>query len=246
MYTNISNKTIYILIGSLLIFPMMSYFLFKHKKIQKLIFGLIAYLKYTGNKSIKGKLYYISIVIIMNIVFMNSTIPNLMSGYIFGLRKGILLTLIGCIISGVISFYMSRYILKDKILEKVNKNEVLSQIKKDEKLLEKNDWFELTTLSRLPPTYPYHLTSYFWGITDISVFIFIIGSIIGILPGLSLETYIGYKFSNIKDIFKSKHNIFVTIGGIIVTIIVSFIIGLKAEEILKNKVKKNKVKKNKT
>ena len=240
MYTNISNKTIYILIGSFVIFPVISYFLFKHKKIQGAIFSIIAYLKYKGNKTFMGKFYYVSIVIIMNIVFMNSTIPNLISGYIFGLRKGILLTLIGCIISGVISFYISRYILKDKILGKVEKHEVLSQIKKDEKLLETSDWFQLTTLSRLPPTYPYHLTSYFWGITDISVFIFIIGSIIGILPGLSLETYIGYKFSNIKDIFKSKHNIFVTIGGIIVTIIVSFIIGLKAEEILKNKVK-NKV-----
>jgi uncharacterized membrane protein YdjX (TVP38/TMEM64 family) len=235
-----SNEMMYLLISSFIIFPIISYFLFKHKKIQKTIFGIIAYLKYKGNKSFIGKLYYVSVVIIMNIVFMNSTIPNLISGYIFGLKKGILLTLIGCIISGVISFYMSRYILKNKILEKVNKNEVLSQIKKDEKLLEKNDWFELSTLSRLPPTYPYHLTSYFWGITDISVFIFIIGSIIGILPGLSLETYIGYKFSNIKDIFKSKHNIFVTIGGIVATLIVSFIIGMKAEEILKDKVKNNK------
>ena len=243
MYTNISNKAIYILIGSLVIFPVISYFLFKHKKVQGSIFSIIAYLKYKGNKTFMGKFYYVSIVIIMNIVFMNSTIPNLMSGYIFGLRKGILLTLIGCIISGVISFYISRYILKDKILEKVEKHEVLSQIKKDEKSLETSDWFQLATLSRLPPTYPYHLTSYFWGITDISVFIFIIGSIIGILPGLSLETYIGYKFSNIKNIFKSKHNIFVTIGGIVATIIVSFVIGLKAEEILKNKVKKNKVKK---
>jgi uncharacterized membrane protein YdjX (TVP38/TMEM64 family) len=230
------SKTILFLISSLIIFPLMSYFLFKHKKIQGVIFGIIAYLKSTANNSIIGKIYYISVVIIMNIVFMNSTIPNLMSGYIFGLKKGILLTLIGCIISGVISFYMSRYILKDKILEQVSKYPVLSRIKKDEHLLGSLDWFELTILSRLPPTYPYHLTSYFWGITDISVFIFIIGTVIGILPGLSLETYIGYKFSNIKDIFKSKHNMFITIGGIAVTIIISILIGIKAEEILKNKL----------
>ena len=234
-----SNKTILLFLCSLIIFPLLSYFLLKQKKIQVIIFSIIAYLKYTGNKSIKGKIYYIGIVIIMNIVFMNSTIPNLMSGYIFGLKKGIMLTLVGCIISGIISFYMSRYILKNKILKQVEKYPVLSMIKKDEHLLETPDWFELTVLSRLPPTYPYHLTSYFWGITDISVFIFILGTIIGILPGLSLETYIGYKFSNIKDIFKSKHNILVTIGSIVATIIVSFIIGMKAEAILKNKVKRN-------
>ena len=237
MYANMPNKTIFFIICTLVIFPLMSYFLFKHKKIQAVIFGIIAYLKSTANNSIIGKIYYISIVIIMNIVFMNSTIPNLMSGYIFGLKKGILLTLVGCIISGVISFYISRYVLKEKILKQVSKYPVLSQIKKDEHLLETPDWFELTILSRLPPTYPYHLTSYFWGITDISVLIFIIGTIIGILPGLSLETYIGYRFSNIKDIFKSKHNIFITLGGLIVTIIISILIGLKAEQILKNKLK---------
>jgi uncharacterized membrane protein YdjX (TVP38/TMEM64 family) len=240
MYSEILDKPIYLFMISMVIFPIISYYFFKHKNIQKYLFGLITYLKYMGNKSVKGQIYYILIVVIMNIVFMNSTIPNLMSGYIFGFKKGTLLTLIGCIISGVISFYTSRYILKDKILEEVEQQPVLSEIKKDEKLLTTYDWFELTILSRLPPTYPYHLTSYFWGITDIHVLIFTIGSLIGILPGLSLETYIGYKLTNIKDIFKSKHNIFITIGGIVITIIISLMIGLKAEEILKNKTSVSK------
>ena len=233
------NESLYLFIISSILFPLISYYIFKHKKIQKKIFSIIAFLKYEGT-TFTGKLYYICLVVIMNIVFMNSTLPNLISGYIFGLHKGILLTLIGCVISGVISFYMARYILKDKIIKKIEKNEVLSKIKEDEKLLETNDWFQLATLSRLPPIYPFHLTSYFWGITDISIIIFIIGTIIGILPGLSLETFIGYKFSNIKDIFKSKHNMFVTVIGVVTTIIVSILIGVKAEEILNDKVKNHK------
>jgi len=241
MYNLTLDNIIYLFMISMVIFPIISYFFFKHKNIQKYLFSLITYLKYMGNKSVKGQMYYILIVVIMNIVFMNSTIPNLMSGYIFGFKKGTLLTLIGCIISGIISFYTSRYILKDKILEEVEQQPVLSKIKEDEKLLTTYDWFELTILSRLPPTYPYHLTSYFWGITDIHVLIFTIGSLIGILPGLSLETYIGYKLTNIKDIFKSKHNIFITVGGIITTIIISILIGLKAEEILKNKTTVSKL-----
>ena len=239
---NTSNKTAYILILTLIILPIISYFLFKHPHIQTYIFGIIAYLKLTGNKSIKTKIYYIGIVVLMNIVFMNSTIPNLISGYIFGLRNGILLTLIGCIISGVISFYISRYILKDRIEDEVYKIKALSQIKKEEKNFNYKEWLELTTLSRLPPSYPYHLVSYFWGITDVNILIFILGSIIGILPGLSLETYIGYKFSDIKSIFKSKHNIIVTILSIAATIFISGLIGYKGEEILNKYIDKDMIK----
>lgn len=235
------NESLYFFIISSIVFPLISYYIFKHKNIQKYIFGIISFLKYEGT-TFSGKIYYVLLVVIMNIVFMNSTLPNLISGYLFGLHKGIILTLIGCVISGVISFYMSRYLLKNNILKKIKKYDTLKQIKKDEKYLSFTDWFELTILSRLPPIYPYHLVSYFWGITDVSVFIFIIGTIIGILPGLSLETFIGYKFSNIKDIFKSKHNMFVTIISIVATIVVSILIGVKAEEILNDKVKKNKVK----
>ena len=175
----------------------------------------------------------------MNLIFMSSTIPNLVSGYIFGLRNGILLTLIGCIISGVISFYISRYILKENILDKVEKIKALKQIKTEEKKFTMIEWFELTILSRLPPTYPYHLISYFWGITDIKVYIFILGTIIGQLPSLSLETYIGYKFTDIKNIFKNKHNIFMTLLFVIVTISVSVFIGYKSEELLNKYASKN-------
>ena len=236
---NGSNKTVYILGISLIIFPLISYLLFKHPHIQKYIFTMIAYLKLTGNKSIKTKIYYIGIVVIMNIVFMNSTIPNLISGYIFGLRNGILLTLIGCIISGVISFYISRYILKDRIEKEIYKIKTLSQIKKEEYKFNDKEWLVLTTLSRLPPSYPYHLVSYFWGITDVNILIFILGSAIGILPGLSFETYIGYKFSDIKNIFKSKHNIIVTILSIAATIFISGLIGYKGQEILNKYVDKH-------
>ena len=226
------DKDTYVVLGTLIIMPIISYFLFKHPHIQKYILGIIAYLKLTGNKSHTTKLYYIGIVVMMNLIFMSSTIPNLVSGYIFGLRNGILLTLVGCIISGVISFYISRYILKEDVLDKVDKIKALKQIKTEEKNFTMREWFELTILSRLPPTYPYHLISYFWGITDIKVYIFILGTIIGQLPSLSLETYIGYKFTDIKNIFKNKHNIFMTLLFIIVTITVSVLIGYKSEELL--------------
>lgn len=234
------DKDVYIVLGTLIITPIISYFLFKHPHIQKYIFGIIAYLKLTGNKSLTTKLYYVGIVVMMNLIIMNSTIPNLVSGYIFGLRNGIILTLIGCIISGVISFYISRYILKDNILDKVDKINALKQIKMEEKKFTMKEWFELTILSRLPPTYPYHLISYFWGITDIKIYIFILGTIIGQLPSLSLETYIGYKFTNIKNIFKNKHNMFMTLLFIIVTITISVLIGYKSEELLNKYASKNK------
>ena len=232
-------KDKYILIGLFIIIPILGYIIFKSKYIQSILLNIIKYFKEISNRGVYGKLIYIFFVVIMNLVFMNSTLPNLISGYIFGFYKGVLFTLTGCIISGIISFYLSRDVLKNYIYKFTSKYKELDLIKKDENKFTNKDWFELVVLSRLPPTYPFHIISYFWGITNINILLFIIGSTIGILPAISLETYIGYTIKNIHNIFKSNISLTYTIGIIVFTILITMYIGYKSKKIIDNKTKKN-------
>jgi len=231
-------KDRYIIIGLFIILPFILYFVFKNKYIQNNFFSIIRYFQKTSGNLIT-KFIYVIFVVLMNLIFMNSTLPNMLSGYIFGLSNGIILTLIGCILSGIISFYLSRKVFKNSVNKLFSEYPELNSIKNDEKNFNKKDWIELVTLSRLPPTYPYHIVSYFWGITGINIILYTIGSIIGILPGLSLETYIGYTLKNIRDIFKSDTKVGYTISIILITIIITFLIGYKAKKILIDKSKKN-------
>ena len=63
---------------------------------------------------------------------------------------------------------------------------------------------ELVILSRLSPLAPYHLFTFFWSFVDIEFLIFIIGSIIGVIPSLVLDTYIGTQLTSLDNL-KDKH-----------------------------------------
>ena len=49
----------------------------------------------------------------MNIVFFNCSLGNFLGGYVFGLKMGTFLTFIGCMLAAMVSFYISRDLLKE-------------------------------------------------------------------------------------------------------------------------------------
>lgn len=170
------------------VLPLLAYL--KREQIEKKIKGIIAKIK--DKESPSSYLLFITIVIFINLVFYNSTIPNILSGYLYGIYKGTLLTLIGCVISSTITFYLGKNSNSNSFLKKGIFKSIAEKMQKDH-----NRAFWLVILSRLPPIAPYQGFSLFWSLININYFIFIFGSIIGILPSMLFESYIGSKLNSV-------------------------------------------------
>jgi uncharacterized membrane protein YdjX (TVP38/TMEM64 family) len=199
---NDKNSNMYIII--LISLPLIIYILFNNNVTKNLIFNFINNLSLLKSSN-NGKLLFVIFVILMNIIFFHNTISNIVSGYIFGLRDGLILTMIGNIISGIFSFYVSKYYINKKILRIIDNSYYLKDFKNiivKGKNISDYEWFELVVLSRLSPLYSFQIISYYWGVTDVPLYIFILGSIIGSLPVSIFDTYIGSKLNNIRHLFK--------------------------------------------
>jgi len=208
------------------------------------LFKFIKYIKIYSDKNPSSLIVYVLFVIFMNLIIQQSTIPNIISGYIFGLFKGSILTLIGCIISGIISFYISRKFFRKPLLNEIKNNDEVGddfkEILEIQNKLSTMEWSELIFLSRLGPIFPFHLISYFWGLTDVKNYLFIIFTTLGVLPILIFETYIGTQIINIKNIFKSG-NMYIFGLFAIISFVIVFIIKYVFDNIYnKHKIKKEK------
>lgn len=171
-----------------ILLPFLAYL--KKEQIERKIKRIIAKIK--DNESPSSYLLFVTIVIFINLVFYNSTIPNILSGYLYGVYKGALLTLIGCVISSTITFHLGKNSNSKDFLKNDLFKSIAEKIKKDQDRLL---WFVI--LSRLPPVAPYQGFSLFWSLMNINYFIFIFGSIIGILPSTLFESYIGTKLNSL-------------------------------------------------
>lgn len=228
-----SQKPHYVVLGTLiLVVPIITYLAFKSKNTKKYLTTTMSYMKQQSHNGIKGRLLFICFVVFMNLLFQDDTLPNLLSGQLFGFREGVFLTSVGSSISGIISFYIARYKFKDTVLSLINSNKTLQALKDSEDNFQTEDWYKLIALSRLPPVYPYHFISYFWGITKANPWVYAISSFIGVLPSICVETYIGTKLTNIRDIFHMNK------GGkqIIITILISVCITIYIGEIAKREI----------
>ena len=227
------SKHIGLIVGVVLV-PIFIFLMMHHPKTKAYMLQIIKAIKRQADAGIMGRLYFVSFVIIMNLVFQDSTIPNLVSGYIFGLGEGVVLTSVGCSLSGIVSFYLSKYKFKDEVNEMIQDYPALKQLQDSEDDFTDMDWFELVALSRLPPIYPYHMISYFWGTTKVNPLMYVTASFLGSLPSVTLETYIGSSMTSLEDFGSSHKKPYHIIVIIVISILVSIGIGYKAESIIKD------------
>jgi uncharacterized membrane protein YdjX (TVP38/TMEM64 family) len=222
------------IILAVLVGPIIAYLLFKNKRSKDYLLSCMKYIKDKSHRGIQGRIMFVFFVIFMNLVLQDSTIPNILSGQLFGFKEGVLWTSVGCSLSGVISFYLARYRFRDTVESLIDEEDHLKAMKDSESDFETRDWLELIALSRVPPIYPYHFISYFWGTTEADVFTYMIGSYVGVFPSICLETYVGCSLSDINEIYHLKTKGKKIILIIAVSIMVTVAIGFKAESIIKS------------
>lgn len=100
---------------------------------------------------------------------------------LFGPWIGSLYCLIGTTIGAVLSFLLSRYLLKNSIEELVKKNDRLYTI-----VFQTDSKKEMLILmiTRLLPIFPFNLQNYAYGITNISIVKYTIGTFLFMIPGI--------------------------------------------------------------
>jgi len=136
---------------------------------------------------------YILLFSLVPLTLFPDSILAIAGGMAFGFVNGSIFTVIGALIGGTISFYISR-ILGREIVEKL----VRGKGKWFEDGIEKKGFLLILTL-RLIPLVPFDIISYGAGISKIKYSDFIFATFIGIIPGVLIFSNLGDKTLNVKS-----------------------------------------------
>jgi uncharacterized membrane protein YdjX (TVP38/TMEM64 family) len=108
------------------------------------------------------------------------------AGFVFGLGWGSLYVLVAAIIGATLAFLMGRHLAHQWVWRKIEHNVRFYAIAQSVA----HEGWKIVLLTRLSPLFPFNLTNYAFGVTQISLKNYIVGSL-GILPGTVLYTYMG-------------------------------------------------------
>lgn len=123
-----------------------------------------------------------------------ATLITVLSGYLFGLWIGTLISLFSAAIGGVIAIKMVKYFVAKSVQKKFQK-----QIDQIDLFLKKHSFTALLSL-RLSPLFPYFMTNFFLGFLKVSMKEVFLTILIGKFPILFLLAYAGKELASLKNL----------------------------------------------
>jgi uncharacterized membrane protein YdjX (TVP38/TMEM64 family) len=126
--------------------------------------------------------------IIGAIILFPGTPLTLLAGATLGTFWGSIISIIGNTLGATAAFLVARFLLRDYV-----QNKILVKYKNIEKyetrFLKKG--FATVVLLRLIPIFPFNILNYILGVTKVSTKDYILGTVIGIIPGTIAFVYFG-------------------------------------------------------
>jgi uncharacterized membrane protein YdjX (TVP38/TMEM64 family) len=174
---------LFIRLTILVIFVAFAIIIAKKLNIQKLLHQSLIWVRSFGSF---GAIIFIIIYNLATILFIPGSVLTLGGGAIFGVFRGSIYVLIAATIGATFAFLIGRYLSRDRIsrlLEKYPKFQAVDRAVGRE-------GFKIVFLTRLSPLFPFNLLNYAFGITQVSIKDYILGST-GMIPGTIMYVYIG-------------------------------------------------------
>ena len=121
------------------------------------------------------------------VLLVPGAVRTIAAGMIFGLVLGTLAAWSGAVLGASLAFLVGRYLARSKIEEMTKNNETFQAI---DDAIGKQGW-KIIGLLRLSPLVPFNLSNYFYGITKVGFWPYVLASAGGMLPGTLLYAYLG-------------------------------------------------------
>ncbi len=161
----------------------------RHFNIQEILLTSITWVNSLGAL---GPIAYIVIYNLATLLFIPGSLLTLKGGCLFGLLWGSVYVLIAAIIGATLAFIIGRYLSREWVAQQIDRHPKFKAI---DLAVAKEGW-KIVLLTRLCPLFPFNLLNYAFGITQVSLKDYILGSF-GIVPGTVMYAYIGSLAGNL-------------------------------------------------
>jgi uncharacterized membrane protein YdjX (TVP38/TMEM64 family) len=142
---------------------------------------------WVGQMGVAGLLIFIGFYAAATVLLVPGSILTIGAGFAFGLWKGFLAVSAGSTLGAALAFLVARFVARDKIEAIAQRNEKFCRI---DNAIGK-EGAKLIVPLRLSPVIPFNVSNYFYGLTAVKFWPYVLASWIGMMPGAFLYVYIG-------------------------------------------------------
>ncbi|HWX20133.1 MAG TPA: TVP38/TMEM64 family protein [Candidatus Binatia bacterium] len=144
-------------------------------------------LDWIGKLGPLGPVIFVGIYVVATVLFIPGSVLTLGAGAAFGVVLGSVCVSISATLGATAAFLVGRYLARDAIARKIEKNEKFAAI---DRAVADEGW-KIVFLTRLSPVFPFTLLNYAFGLTRVKLSHYALASWIGMMPGTVMYVYLG-------------------------------------------------------
>lgn len=159
------------------------------------------------------------VYVVATVLLIPASALTLGAGFIYGVVAGTLVVAPAALLGATLAFILSRHLGRAAIRRRLEGRRRFAAL---DRAIGK-EGFKLALLVRLSPLFPFGLTNYALGVTDLSLRHYVIGSAIGMLPGTVLYVFLGSLITSASALGAGPEGPWATTlywGGLVVTAVV--------------------------
>ena len=119
------------------------------------------------------------------------TVLVVLGGALFGVVWGTLWSILGATAGAVVAFWLARYLLHDWFERRFSQQPRFQGLFKRLDCAMQNQALSCVLAIRFAPISPFNVVNFLFGLTNISVTPYAVGTLIGIIPGTMAYTWLG-------------------------------------------------------
>lgn len=183
-----------------------------------------------------GLIVFIGIYILATVLFVPGLILTIGAGVVFGIGWGFVGVSVGSTVGAGCAFLIGRYLARDKVAAALEGKPKFDAI---DKAVGEKGW-KIVALLRLSPVIPFNLQNYFYGLTAIGFWPYLLASWIGMMPGTLLYVYLGavgrvaLESAAEGDVERDPLQTGFFIAGLVATVVVTIYVTKIARKALKD------------
>jgi uncharacterized membrane protein YdjX (TVP38/TMEM64 family) len=192
---------------------------------------------WAGHHPLGAGALFVAAYTVAAVLAVPGTLLTLGAGFTFGLALGVALVSAGSVLGAIAAFLLGRFVARGWVARRIADSPRWRALDS----ATRHDAFTLVLLARLSPLLPYNMLNYAFGLTDVRLRDYALGSWVGMLPATVLYVYIGSLAKNVPALTSGHLDASwatraLLVGGLVATVGLTLLIAQRATRALRRRL----------
>jgi pyruvate/2-oxoglutarate dehydrogenase complex dihydrolipoamide dehydrogenase (E3) component/uncharacterized membrane protein YdjX (TVP38/TMEM64 family) len=157
---------------------------------------LLAFVGWIRGAGVAGMALFLLAYVAACVLLLPGLILTLGAGFAYGVAVGVPLVWVSANLGAALAFLLGRTLARDRIAARVAGNAKFAAIDR----AVGREGLKIVLLTRLSPAFPFNLLNYAYGLTRVTFRDYVVGSLVGMIPGTAMYVYLGSLITSVSEL----------------------------------------------